>query len=235
MKNKIVIFIFILILLISPLFSISYNYKVKSMGITVAKAQFTERIDDKKIYLTTKTKSKKVFSIFKKVNNEYYTIIDKETFYPLFQEKNLTGNRKYYNYFYQGKNIFLSEAGMLHFKEKYITNLFALFYYIKKNKPKYYFEIPSISCNTLWKIKVFYNGTHTIDFNNQKIETLEYILKFKALEKFEKMKNRYKDMFLKEAYWNSSVIKLYIDRNKNILYKSILESFDPNLVLILEG
>ncbi len=213
---------------------LSFSYKIKSMGITVAEANFTEDIKKNKIHLTTEAKSKAVFSIFKKVNNKYTTIIDKETYYPLFQKKILTGNRKYYNYFYQGSNKVLSEKGVLKFKEKYITNLFALFYFIKENKPLHNFNIPSISCNTLWRIDVIYEGSKKIKFNNKKQDVIAYTLKFKAIEDFEKMKKRYKDMFLKEAYWNSSIIKLYIDKEKNILYKSILESFDPNLVLILK-
>ena len=217
------------------IYSISYNYKIKSMGITVAEAVFSEEIKNNKVFLTTKTRSKKVFSIFKKVNNQYTTIIDRETFYPLFQEKVLTGNRNYFNYFYQGSNKVLSEKGVLEFKSKYITNLFALFYFIKENKPLYNFKIPSISCNTLWEIRVMCEGSKNMEINNKKQEVIVYSLKFKALEDFEKMKNRYRDMFLKEAYWNSSIITLYIDKNKNILYKSILESFDPNLVLILRN
>jgi len=233
MLKKIIITIFISLFITNITESNIFKYKVISFGIHFADSTFKENITKNNIYLTTTVKSKKIASLIKKVNNEYKTVIEKSSLTPLFQEKQINDNY-YYNIFMQDKNKVLSKNQTVEYKKGYISNLFSIFYYIKSKKPMKPKTFLSISCNTLWEVKVTFMGERKIKLNNKMKNTMKYRLNFKALEPIEKMKKRYNDLFLKEAYWNSSVIKLFIDKKDNILYKAILESFNPNIILQLK-
>lgn len=233
---KKIYFSLLFFLLALNVFPKTFSYKVTAFNISFADAEFKEKINNKYIYLKTQVKSKKLASVFKNVDNKYFTVVDKKSFYPIFQKKQLKSSKKnYYNFFLQGENRLITENKTMTFDKKYISNLYAIFYYIKNNKPKYEVNIPSISCNTLWNVKISLLSNSDYKFKRKKRKILKYKLNFKALQSHKKMKARYNDIFLKELFWNSSEIILYIDKKKPILYKAILKSFSPNVVLTLKS
>ena len=118
--------------------------------------------------------------------------------------------------------MFFGDGELYSAPETPLHTLFSLMEVIQRTRPVQPAQFSVVSCNTVWTVTV------------SPLSASSYRLTFSSDAPINQLKERYDDIFLKEAFWNSGEVDLYFN-GQGKLDKAVLCSFSPPVTLSLDG